>query len=391
MPSIYHGSVLRFIAESAIAVLKSPRRRFRQWIGRAETPESPEVARHFRRIEELVVRGESDAAIVYAMEVVEDASRREDAELLSMMSRPLERLEQYGLQARCLRESRRIRRPMAKDWDGAEVRGTLVVDYRYRNIALPLRHARLLALAAKCATHCIAFAEPRLVPLFQRSFPEVEIRVNGGQSDAAFQEADAVTTYLDLLSFFAADAESIAANFIPLRPDANLVTQFRARYRAVGDRPLVGISWGSSNQAKEAPAFHDWSPMFAATPATFVSLQYGNVAPALRKLRKAAGDRLVHDESVDQMVDMDRFAAQVASLDAVISTSNTIAHLAGALGTPSVVILNDNFYQFWPFFGARTPWNPRTVLVRKNGRDWPSVMREAQASLASILSGQKAN
>jgi ADP-heptose:LPS heptosyltransferase len=91
------------------------------------------------------------------------------------------------------------------------------------------------------------------------------------------------------------------------------------------------------------------------------------------------------------MVDMDRFAAQVASLDAVISTSNTIAHLAGALGTPSVVILNDNFYQFWPFFGARTPWNPRTVLVRKNGRDWPSVMREAQASLASILSGQKAN
>jgi ADP-heptose:LPS heptosyltransferase len=84
------------------------------------------------------------------------------------------------------------------------------------------------------------------------------------------------------------------------------------------------------------------------------------------------------------MTNLDRFAAQIASLDAVISTSSTVVHLAGALGIPSVVILEESLLT-WPLFSNRVPWYPRTILVHRHWRDWPTVMKEAQSELDSLL------
>jgi hypothetical protein len=265
---------------------------------------------------------------------------------------------------------------------------TLVVDYKYRNIGLPLRHARMLAHAARRVKRCVALAEPRLVPLFQRSFPEVEVRADNEDKPALLAEADAVTTYTDLLAFFTSDAETLAKDFQPLRADSELTAKIRTRYENENKGPFVGFSWGSSNRLKPAPEFHEWSEILSNTPATFVSLQYGAVDAALRKLRNWSSGRLIDDDTIDQLEDMDSFAAQLASLDAVVSTSNTIAHMAGAMGIPTVVVLNDNFTQVWPFTGNSIGWYPTAVLVRREGRPWSDVLQKTQQVLTEILATQ---
>jgi hypothetical protein len=163
---------------------------------------------------------------------------------------------------------------------------------------------------------------------------------------------------------------------------------FRKKYRATTSLPLVGLSWGSKSHTKDVPDFPDLAGFIAETPATFVSLQYGPIKPALRRLRKGHDARLIHDESVDQMVDMDRFAAQISALDAVVTISNTAAHLAGAIGVPTIFLIDDKFQTAWPVVGDRTPWYPSGVVLHKDGREWPAVLDEARRRLAPILAGR---
>ena len=120
-------------------------------------------------------------------------------------------------------------------------------------------------------------------------------------------------------------------------------------------------------------------------PATFVSLQYGDIAPALRRLRRGVPHPLIFDETVDQLKDMDLFAAQVAAMDAVITIPNTCAHLTGALGVPCIVIKDDRFRQDWPVIGDRFPWNPYLAIVRREDRAWRDVFSEVRQKLRSLL------
>ncbi|TIX41441.1 MAG: hypothetical protein E5V19_03940 [Mesorhizobium sp.] len=172
---------------------------------------------------------------------------------------------------------------------------------------------------------------------------------------------------------------------MPLRVDPELVQTFRKRYRSMTDLPLVGLSWGSKSHTKDVPDFPEWARFIAQTHATFVSLQYGQIKPALRRLRNGNDARLIYDDSVDQMVDMDRFAAQIAALDAVVTISNTAAHLSGALGVPTIFLIDDKFQTAWPVIGDRTPWYPKGLVIRKEGRAWSVVLDDVGRRLSSIL------
>ena len=74
---------------------------------------------------------------------------------------------------------------------------------------------------------------------------------------------------------------------------------------------------------------------------------------------------------------MDRFAAQLASLNGIITISNTAAHLAGALGVPTVVLIDDKFHTPWPVTGDKTPWYPNVRIVHRKQRPWSTVLQEA--------------
>jgi hypothetical protein len=272
----------------------------------------------------------------------------------------------------------------AEDWVGEDVGSdTLLIDLIEddpRSLGRVIRHARLAGAAAARAEKATIRVEPRIVPLLKRTFPKTTI-ISAGEAATGQKFA----TFEHLAWVFGRNAAELAAGFTPLLADPGLVDDFRKNYRATTDLPLVGLSWGSKSHTKDVPDFPAWAKFVAETPATFISLQYGPIKPALRRLRKGNNERLIYDESVDQMVDMDRFAAQIAALDAVVTISNTAAHLAGALGVPTVFLIDDKFQTAWPVVGDRTPWYPTGIVLRKDGREWPAVLEEAGLRLAPIL------
>lgn len=347
------------------------------------------LERHFASVLIFAARRDWRAARQHAFEAAAAAEAMNDADALLRAGHYLEKFNQFGIAGRVLAKGGRIiAQTVGPEWDGTELpSGTLLIEQRIRDIGAPLRHARLMGPAGRRANRCIALVDPRLVSLFSRTFPGLDVLTKGMDDEKVRGEADAVASFETLMQHLAPDGATLAATFSPLRPDANRLQGFRERYRpASSGLPVIGISWASTNQAKDFPSIECWARLLQEIPAHFISLQYGDVAADIASFQ-AFGVAPWNDPAVDSLRDLDGFAAQVASLDAVVTISNTTAHMAGALGIPTIVLLDDLFHLVWPVEEDRTPWYPETVLVRKQHRDWAEIFLEVRALLSAKFAG----
>jgi hypothetical protein len=75
-------------------------------------------------------------------------------------------------------------------------------------------------------------------------------------------------------------------------------------------------------------------------------------------------------------------AAAIASLDLVITVDTSIAHLAGAMGVPTWLLLSFDPDWRWSLHGDTTIWYPSVKIFRQpRFRDWASVIDEVAAAL----------
>lgn len=382
MTSFYHGSYIRYV----IGGLGLQLRRYTKAVRALYTGSKPRsVLEQQAKVDALIARRDWTGLEASTDEMAIMADRARDPELMQKAGQAFERLGNFARAAELRLSARRHRKGEgANEWTGEDLGAdTLLIDLVEddpRSLGRVIRHARLAGAAAGCAQSATIRVEPRLVSLLQRTFPNATV-VPAQQNVVG----DRFATFENLAWVFGRDAERLAADFVPLRVDPELVQTFRKRYRSMTDLPLVGLSWGSKSHTKDVPDFPEWARFIAQTQATFVSLQYGQIKPALRRLRNGNDARLIYDDSIDQMVDMDRFAAQVAALDAVVTISNTAAHLSGALGVPTIFLIDDKFQTAWPVIGDRTPWYPKGLVIRKEGRAWPVVLDDVGRRLSSIL------
>jgi ADP-heptose:LPS heptosyltransferase len=92
----------------------------------------------------------------------------------------------------------------------------------------------------------------------------------------------------------------------------------------------------------------------------------------------------------DQLADFSDTAALIECMDLVISVDTSVAHLAGALGKPTWVLLP--FVPDWRWMLERedSPWYPSMKLYRQpSSGDWDSVLERVRADL-TILPGTSA-
>ena len=327
--------------------------------------------------------------VKYAYETAAACEAEGDPEKMHRCTYKLIRLELYERAWELRVRAAELEQPSPlPEWDGSDLAGRTILVRAYtprKRIGEELRMARFIAPVAAQAGRCILLAEPRLVPILARSFPEIEVRPRDVDDAAAFAEADVAAYYETVALHTVKTKDDMRRAFMRLKADPDRAAAIRQRYLQGESGPLLGISWGSSNGDKVVPDLQSWAAILSWAGAKFVSLQYGDIDSDLAVLQELSGGRVIHDPEIDQMADLDGFAAQIGALDGVVAISNTTIDVAGMLGVPTAHIRDDNLSSaIWPRTGT-SPWYPDMIFVYRERRSWSEVLAEARAGLEKLI------
>jgi len=244
-------------------------------------------------------------------------------------------------------------------------------------------------------------ADPRLVPLFQRSFPDAQVGSyddrklvhRDGDKELRFipwatanGEPDYQVLMGSLLQYFRKRLQDFPREAF-LVPDAARVEQYRAQLAALGSGPFAGICWRSmmmtGKRGKYYSALDEWAPILKTPGVTFINVQYGDCADELARAQEMHGMKIHSIEGLDLKQDIEGAAALSAALDLVISAPTAAAATAGSVGTETWFLTAG---RTWPQLGTdEFPWYRATkVLSPEKFGDWASLMPKVAQRLADF-------
>ena len=249
---------------------------------------------------------------------------------------------------------------------------SLLVLPRSRDLGDELRVIRFVAHAAHDVEQVTALVEKRLIPLLSRSFPQVQFIDRRTTVDV--DDFSHVAAQERLAYWYGHDDDAIATSFLPLIPPPG-----------EGDARGIGIAWYSRALGKTLPSLEDWGAVLTDWKGRLQSLQYRELDAGINQLRSCCGRPIKSARCVDQIKSLDDFAAQIAGLRGVLTISNTTAHMAGALGIPCVVVLDNGIVTTWPYVSRTTPFYPYTRLIRRGEGSWLEALHRGRAELLRMV------
>ena len=213
--------------------------------------------------------------------------------------------------------------------------------------------------------------------------------------------ADAYAFLMSLPFLLGTRGDSIPASSAYLSADPERVLRWAMRL-AEGDGFRVGIVWQGNADAKvdrgRSLPLRALSPLAKVRGVRLIALQKGPGSEQLATLA-ADADASFPVETLGEAFDAgpDAFqdtAAVMMNLDLIITTDTAVAHLAGALGRPTWVLLKSPPEWRWLLDRTDSPWYPSLRLFRQSpavagGNAWQGVIEEVARELAAVVAGDR--
>ena len=225
-------------------------------------------------------------------------------------------------------------------------------------------------------------------PSFQRlvhsSFPDLpwlDLREAPASTYAAQLPLMSVAMLLDW------EVDTLPTSIPYLRVDAAALADW-VDWLGSRRKPRVGLVWGTGangvghadrDRKRRSLSLQQLQPLLACDEVEWISLQLGEA------LADLADYPQIRDPS-PQLRDWAATAALVQQLDLVISVDTAVAHLAGALGRPTWVLMKHDSGNFFPLVCKGTPWYPASRIFRQQqAGDWAGVVMHVTLQLKPIF------
>jgi len=209
----------------------------------------------------------------------------------------------------------------------------------------------------------------RLLPLFSRTFPEVNF-FNRADPELFSTIESKCQQYVDvgnLPRYIEPNLDFSCEH--PLKSDSEKREKYYHYYRNLyPNRRIIGISYQtfSKNAATRMPKQAFWENIFDAYPDDiFINLQENQRTEKNKCCFLYGHERIIYEENFDLFSDLDDLAALIDSLNAVIAIDNSIANLAGRLAKNVLVLIPNSFDWRWPITLDQSPWYPTATLIRQ--------------------------
>ena len=247
-------------------------------------------------------------------------------------------------------------------WDGQPFDGKHVLVRCYHGLGDTLQFARFLPLLGRRAASVRVETQPSLVPLFQ-SFQEVdEVFAFDVAAPAPPSECD--LEIMELGFALRALPEDAPPPYLTISP-------------AALPPDTIGLCWRAG----------DWDPDRSIDEP---ALQPLTAARCLTLLPQPTALDVLNPNGAP--LDMQATAALVQAVDLVITVDTMVAHLAGALGRPTWLLLKHDADWRWMKDRRDSPWYPTMRIYRQPvAGDWASVLAEVEADLAAFCTTDQAS
>jgi Flp pilus assembly protein TadD len=265
-------------------------------------------------------------------------------------------------------------------WNGKPLDGKVLLVHAEQGLGDTIQFCRYVPLAAERAPQVVFEVPRRLVRLMSSMNGNWRI-VGAGEQLPAF---DAHCPLLSLPLAFRTTEEKIPGRVPYLTAEPERIEAWRRRLPSSGTR--VGIAWQGNPGAKvddrRSVSLKHFLALADIPGVRLISLQKNRGIEQLDGVPAGVVQNLgaVLDTGADAFVDT---AAAIMSLDLVVTTCTSIAHLAGALGRPVWVAVDSLPHWPWKLSEERSAWYPTAQLFRQCAPgNWAEVFERIASSLS---------
>lgn len=269
------------------------------------------------------------------------------------------------------------------DWDGRPLGARRLLLYGEQGVGDEIMFASMVPDVLRTVAQPVLACDPRLVPLFSRSFPQAVVvpwnRTALAESADEMKQTQFACALGSLGQFYRTGPDAFPRTPY-LKPDEQKVARWRERLAHLGPGPKIGLAWrgGVPNSGRGRRSL-SFDGLRAAVPDSvrLVSLQR-DPDEAERAAMRTAG--VAHWP--EALADPDETAALICALDLIATVCSWIVHLAGALGRPALV--STPLVPEWRYgsSGEAMIWYPSIRLLRaQRFGEWAAVLEAIRHDL----------
>lgn len=274
----------------------------------------------------------------------------------------------------------KYRNPPEPTWDGTP--DQRIVIFGEQGLGDEICAASMFGDAIAHSKKVIIDCDKRLEGLFKRSFPQSSVygtryaKAGEGRWKEGKDDFDASIAGFELGQFFRNSAESFSG--MPYLSTCPVRTHQWKDFCRRQKKPTIGIAWSGGTPAnaglyRRLP-LDQWKPIFEAVDAHWVSLQYKDAASEIE------GTPVIQYPWATLTKDYDDTAALVNACDLVIAMQTSVAHLAGAIGTPCWTLIPKTSQWRYGEDYTDVPWYRSMTLYREK-QGWGAVVKQIAEDL----------
>jgi tetratricopeptide (TPR) repeat protein len=261
-------------------------------------------------------------------------------------------------------------------WDGQVMPNGCILLHEEEGFGDTIQYVRFVSRVCQCCREVYLQCHPQLKEALEGQFPALRIFAHG-EPLPPFQ---AHCPLMSLPRIFGLTAQTIPATVPYIKACPARLARWNERFND-GAALKVGLVWAGRPQPPRRSLEPALLEALCGVPSVqFYSLQKGD-ADLFAQLPRS----LCAKDLSSELTDFAETASAIANLDLLITVDTAAAHLGGALGQRTWVLLNSAPDWRWMIGRNDSPWYPTMRLFRQpRPRDWQSVLRAVRRELETL-------
>ena len=232
--------------------------------------------------------------------------------------------------------------------------------------------------------------DPRLHGIIKRIYPKIKfLEKNENHNNYTI---DYQLPIGDLGSLFVKDASYLTKYKNYIIPEKSFTNELKNNFQTK-KKFICGLSWISKNEDigdKKSISLEILKPILSLENIEFLDLQYNDTNDERDRFFKNTGIKISKIEHIDNFNDLNGLTSLIDLCDFVITVSNTNAHISGALGKDTLLLLpkGKGKLWYWSLHNDRCLWyNSIQVIEQKNTDSWDYPIEKLKKMIKEKTNG----